>query len=82
MRPVNGPEVRRQQIARSVTMSKLMPDASRLQYVDSVRELITELRCLKAALAALGEWGHVECVEETIEMTRDLLKQAEERSFH
>jgi len=63
-------------------MSKVTPSASHLQYVDNVRKLIVELGCLKAALAALGEWGHVETVEETIQMTRELLKQTEKPLYH
>ena len=63
-------------------MSEMIPSASRLQYADSVRKLITELGCLKAALAALGEWEHAESVEETIQMTRELLKQAEKPLHH
>jgi len=63
-------------------MSKMLPSASRRQYTDSVRKLIIELGCLKAALAALGEWEHAESIEETIQMTRELLKQTENPLYH
>lgn len=63
-------------------MSKMIPSASHLRYVSNVRRLIGELGCLKTALTALGEWRHVEDVEETIQMTRELLKQTEKPLSH
>jgi hypothetical protein len=63
-------------------MSKTIPTASHPQYADNVRKLIVELGFLKVALAALGEWEDVEAVEETIQMTRELLRQTERPVYH
>ena len=57
-------------------------DAEHERQRDKIRRLIAELGCLKVALAALGEWGHVENVEETIQMTHELLKQTEKPLYH
>jgi hypothetical protein len=63
-------------------MSNTVPSASRAQYVNDIRKLIGELKGLKRALTALGEWRQVESVEETIQLTRELLRHTERPLYH